>query len=282
MRILLFGSTGMLGSALENVFKNKKVDYVATKHEDVDITVQKEIKKTIKKYSPDIVINSAALVGNYQCMVQPEKTFQINSIAVYKLVQLCKKNNIILAQISSSSVFDGKKNYFYTENDIPNPISMYGASKYIAECFARNNMKKYYIFRLPLLFGNRRNIGGRFLDKAVNATKEGSTLKVSVDKIDSPTYTIDAANAIFDIINKISPFGVYHIANSGKVNLYDFMHKFKELSKSDVNLIRSREKDFKFADNIPLILPLKSIKIKPLRNWDEALNNYIKNDLQSY
>ena len=280
MEILLFGSTGMVGTAVETVCKDRQITCISIPHSDADITNPHDSKNVIEKYSPDVIINSAALVGVIQCELEPKKAFDINAIAVSHLAKICEKNKITFVQISSSSVFDGKKNDFYTEKDLPNPTGIYSVSKYVAECLTRNTCNKYYIIRLPLLFGKRKNRGERFLDKLVEKIQNGGELRVSVDIIDSPTYTNDAANTLITMLEEEKTFGLYHVANSGKVSLYEFVSKMVELSGADIKIVEAKDKDFKSPAYKPPALPLKSIKLKPIRSWQDALRDYVTKDLQ--
>lgn len=280
MNILLFGSTGMLGTALEQVCKNRDLNCYSALHKDTDITDPDDLKQAIEKFVPDVIINAAALVGIAQCEYDPQKTFDVNTIAVSYLARLCEEKNIVFVQISSSSVFDGTKNDYYTEDDCVSPTASYSASKYVAECFTKTFCSKHYIIRLPLLFGPRQNRGERFVDMLIGKLQSDEKLEVSIDKIDSPTYTIDAANVILDIVEGAKPFGLYHVANHGKVSLYEFVSQFVKVSSSNLQILKAKDKDFKSPVYTPLALPLKSVKLRPLRSWKDALQEYITKSLQ--
>ncbi len=280
MNILLFGSTGMLGTALEQVCKNRDLNCYSALHKDTDITDPDDLKQAIEKFVPDVIINAAALVGIAQCECDPQKTFDVNTIAVSYLARLREEGNIIFVQISSSSVFDGTKNDYYTEDDCVSPTASYSASKYVAECFTKTFCSKHYIIRLPLLFGPRQNRGERFVDMLIGKLQSDEKLEASIDKIDSPTYTIDAANVILDIVEGAKPFGLYHVANHGKVSLYEFVSQFVKVSSSNLQILKAKDKDFKSPVYTPLALPLKSVKLRSLRSWKDALQEYITKSLQ--
>ena len=281
MKILLLGYTGMVGTAVEDVCKIKNINCTGLAHKDLEVTKPDELKVAIEHHKPDIVINSAALVGINQCELEPLKAFDVNTVAVSNMAKICEKNNISLVQISTSAVFDGTKDDFYTEEDLPNLTGIYSASKYASECFVRNICSKHYIIRLPILFGKRRNKGLRFLDKVIEPIKNGEEIRASIDKIDSPTYTIDAANTLISLLEREKPFGLYHIANSGTASYYDFVSKIVEILGVDTKIIEAKDKDFKSLVYNPLKLAIKSIKLKPLRSWQNALHEFITSDLQT-
>ncbi len=280
MKILLIGSSGMMGTAIEKVCNRKGIDCVGLTHEDLEITNFDAVKEAIEKNKPDAVINAVAIVGINQCELEPQRAFDVNAIAVSNLAKICEKHGATLVQPSTHAVFDGTKDGSYTEDDLPNPASIYSASKYIAEYFAINLCRKHYVPRFPTLFGKRRNNALGFVDKVLGWIRKGEELKIADDKIDSPTYALDAAEALISLLEKEKPFGIYHVANSGVVSYYDFIAKLIEILKVDVNLVRAKDKDFPALAYKPLRTALKSIKLQPLRSWQDALSEYVAEEVK--
>jgi dTDP-4-dehydrorhamnose reductase len=277
MFILILGSTGALGTALKFICEKKKIDYLGLSHEDIEITDKNKLEELIEKYKPSIIINCVALIGINLCEEQPEKSFLVNSIAVSHLAKLCEKNEITLIQPSSHAVFDGNKSGFYTEKDIPNPTNVYGISKFAGELFALNLCPKHYIFRFPTMFGPRNNTSPGFVDKIVLRLEQGQDARIADDKIDSPTYTLDVAEKIIEIIKANLPYGVYHIANQGSVSYYDFIFALAKLIGKENLIKRAKESDFPSLAPKPLKTSLASIKLSPMRCWEEALKEYVDN-----
>lgn len=275
MKILLIGSTGMVGTAIEKVCARKKIDCMGLTHNDLQITDFDAVKEAIEKHKPDAVINTAAIVGIDQCELEPQRAFDVNAIAVSNLAKICEKHGIILIQPSTHAVFDGKKDGYYSEDDLSNPTGIYSASKYIAECFAKNICTKHYILRFPTLFGVRRNAKQGFVEKMLERIKKGEEIRVADDRIDSPTYVMDAAETVIRILEEEKLSGIYHVANSGMVSYYDFIAKLIKILKVDVHLVRAKHKDFKAMVYKPLKTAMKSIKLEPLRSWEDALVEYI-------
>ncbi len=110
--------------------------------------------------------------------------------------------------------------------------------------------------------------------------KKGEELRVADDKIDSPTYTLDAAETIVSLLEKEKPFGVYHITNSGITSYYDLIAKLIEILGADANLVRAKDKDFPALGYKPLRTALKSVKLEPLRSWQDALYAYVTEELE--
>lgn len=280
MKILLLGSTGALGTAAKTVCKHRNIECVALTHDDLDITNKGKLEESIEKHNPDVLINAVAIVGINQCESEPQKAFNVNTIAVSNLAKMCEKESIILVQPSTHTVFDGEKDGYYTEDNQPNPLNIYGASKYAAELLAKNICRKHYVVRFPTLFGSRCNESLGFVDKVLVRIKEGRELKIADDKIDSVTYTKDAANAIICLLEKEAPFGLYHIANSGKVSYYDFVLKIIEILGTDTKITRAKDKDFESMALKSLKTAMKSLKLTPLRPWQDALHEYLTKEVK--
>lgn len=281
MKILLFGSSGKLGTAIEKVCQDKNIDYIGLTHSDIEITNKFELKEIIEKHNPTAIINAASLVGITQCEDEPQKSFEVNSTAVNNLARICQKKNITLVQTSTIAVFDGNKDGEYTEEDLPNPTSVYSASKYAGECFVKNICEKYYIFRFPLLFGNRRNNSVGFVDKILTWIEEGKDLKIADDKIDSFAYTKDVAEEIVSILEKKLPYGVYHLSNEGKENYFNFVNEMVKILDVNVKITKAKHDDFGFKDvHYPKKTSIKSVKLPSIRNWKEALGEYLNSGVK--
>lgn len=280
MRILLFGSTGMLGTAIALICKEKKIDIIGLSHNDVEVTDPSAVKSAIEKYLPDVVINSVAIVGVNPCESDPVQAFNINTIAVSYLAKLCESKEVVFVQTSTHAVFDGTKDGYYTEYDQPNPISIYSASKYMSEVFTMNLCKRHYVVRFPTMFGPRRNNKLGFVDKVIENIRKGKELKIADDKIDSVTSALDAAKRLIWMLEHNSPYGLYHLANDGIVSYYDFVKALAELLNPKTKVVRAKDSDFPALGHKPLKTAMKSAKLLPLRSWNEALSDYVSNYLK--
>ena len=105
-------------------------------------------------------------------------------------------------------------------------------------------------------------------------------VRIADDRMDSPTYTMDAAETIISLLETKKPFGVYHVTNSGMVSYYDFVVKLAEILKIEANLVRAKDRDFGGLAYKPLRLALKSVKLEPTRRWQDALHEYITTEVE--
>lgn len=281
MKVALIGSNGLLGSAIKNELLKLNIECLFLMHNNFQIEKNNSYV-ILDQFKPNIIINTAAYLGVEPCETNPMKAFEINTVGVASLARYCEDSSIVLVQISTDGVFDGNRGN-YTENDKPEPINIYGLSKYNAEQLVGNLCKKYYIARIPILFGNRENIGNIFIEKMYSLyLNEKSDLRISDDIINRPSYSVDVASMIVKLFMDNYEYGIYHIFNGGQLaSLYDFAKAFFH-EKGIQDIVLSRAKACEFAKNEiglkPLNTSLASIKIQPLRDWQDGLKEYIRGE----
>ncbi len=278
MKIIVIGSTGQLGSDL---MKTLKLDHqtIGLTHEDIEVTDYNSCL-ILKKYKPDVIINTAAFHKTDQCEEEPVKTFLVNALGTKNVTAISKEIEAATAFISTDYIFDGSKNRPYTEDDIPNPINTYGISKLAGELYTKQN-PKHYIIRLASLFGlaGASGKGGNFVETMIMKAKKKETVRVVDDMWVSPTYTKDAANAIRKIMELKLPFGTYHATNQGCCTWFQFAREIFRLLhlKPDLSPIETRQLQAK-AER-PRFSALRSKKLPKygieMREWKEALNDYL-------
>ena len=273
--ILLLGATGVVGTAVEKVCCQQNISCIAQSHQDIEIADCKQLINAIDKYNPSVVINCVAIPSIDLCENAPETAISLHCTSVLHLAKECGRRDIALIQPSSHAVFDGVKESPYIEDDLVKATSVYSATKLLSERIVIAYCPKHYILRFPTLYGPRRNTGMGFVDKVLNWIKDGKELRIADDKMDSPTYSMDAAAALISIIIENAPYGIYHIANNGWVSYYDFVLKICELLKVENIIHRAKDKEFASICHKPLRTALKSAKIKHLRNYEEALREYL-------
>jgi len=263
-----------MGTAIEEVAREHRHECVSLGHSDIEITDWNALESVVERLRPDLVINSAAIVGVNPCEQDPQRAFRVNSLAVRDLARLCQEREIRLVQTSTNAVFDGTQERPYEETDRPNPKGVYSVSKYAGECFA-TFCERHIIVRFPTLYGPRRNRKVGFVDKMMNDLREGRELKIAEDKIDSPTYSRDAAARVLSILEMERPFGLYHVANDGAPSYFEFVRFLAERLGSASRLTAARDRDFEALGPKPLRTALRTKRLQPLRDWREALTDYL-------
>ncbi len=278
MKILLIGGSGCFGTEFIKICKDKKIKIYNYRSKNLNICNFNELRNKIQKIKPEVIVNSSAIVGINQCEELYNNAFEVNTVGALNLAKICSSNRIILVQTSTHAVFDGKKKSAYNENSTPKPNNIYSGSKYLAEKFVQSICEKYYIIRFPTLFGERKNKLFGFVDKVIIALKNNKNLKIAKDKIDTPTYAKDAAIKLLDILQKKKTYGIYHLANKGKVSYYEFVLYIKNLLKSKSKIIPVKDEYFKSKGFKPLRTAIVSKKLNDMRSWKHAIKNYLETD----
>ena len=279
--ILITGSNGQLGNALQQLFSGLGVDYIALDRIGLDITNKDAILEVFGKYNPNIVINCAAYNKVEQAEECIEDAYRVNAFGPYLLAKVSNDFGAKIVHISTDYVFGGDQNSF-SEIDGPRPLNVYGASKLSGEYMVQLANENNLIIRTSWLFGNNKdNSEKNFVKTMILKAREKEEIRVVEDQIGSPTYTNNLAKKINELIVLDAEPGVYHITNSGHCSWYEFANKILEFSKieSAPIPIKTSESGTKIKRPQNSILEnkrLKEINVPVLRNWQEALIDYIK------
>ena len=277
MRVAIIGANGQLGSDLVNVFGEKALPF---SHDEIEV---KDINSCIKVLkNVDVVINCAAYVKVDESEDNPEEAFMVNAIGARNVALVCNEKKMKNVYISTDFVFGGEKNKPYQEDDQPNPIDVYGLSKYAGEIFTRNYCTKFYIMRSASLYGERgaRGKGGNFVDWMIEKANNNEVIKVVDDIVMSPTYTKDAAEMVKNIIEKELPYGIYHVVNQGHCSWFEFAKKIFRFLDIDANLFPIKSDELNRKAKRPKFSTLENAKLISfglrMRNWEDALKDYLR------
>jgi len=284
-KVALIGSNGQLGTDIVKVFtKDKFFALIPLAHQDIEISDANSIKKVLNQINPHIIINTAAYNKVDEGEFDPQKAFLINGLPNKYLGQYCEEKNIVFTYISTDYVFglDKKREKPYKESDCPGPINAYGISKLAGEHFTSYTCSKYFIIRSSGLFGTAgsKGKGGNFVELMLSLAKEKDHVRVVNDQIVSPTYTLDLAKQIFKLI-KTDAFGLYHATAQGQCSWYEFAKEIFALTKTKVKLEPVSSAEFPTPAKRAHFSALKNENLKKLgidimRNWQEGLQDYLK------
>lgn len=278
MRILLVGSTGMLGSDCSNLF-SEKYELLALTKEELDIRKWDKVIEVIQKDSPNVVINCAAFTDVDACEVEKETAQKINVEGARNLAQACARFDCKIVQISSDYVFDGKKMIPqpYFEDDEPNPISFYGKTKAESEKAVINNIDDYIIIRTGWLYGRK---GSNFVKWVIKKAIRGEKIKVLSDQYGSPTWTYRVALQIITLLEK-DIRGIFHVTSEGYCNRMQWARAILDTLKLSVELEPVSVKDWNVPAKRPVncLLENKQLKLQRLnimKNWREDLKEFLE------
>ena len=238
-KILITGAAGQLGNSLEKVFKSR-YDLISTSRTKpsnktnyfLDITNSLLVKDIVLAISPDIIINLAALTNVDLCESNPDLAHAINFQGVKNLVNVFKGPII---HLSTDYVFDGKLGQ-YKENDITNPINVYGVTKYKAEKILLEKSKESLVIRTNVLYDYQSKSKSSFLNWVVDSLKRGEKIKVVDDQFNNPTWT-DSISVVIDRAIKADLNGLIHWGDFDWISRYDFANKIADKFNLQSNLI---------------------------------------------
>ncbi len=282
MKILVLGSRGMLGRSLVSRlpgFANTSfplIKVIAAHYEHVDITQGSNTARFITQTMPDVIVNCAAFTNVDACETQISEAFAVNATGAKNIALAGKETGSKIIHISTDYVFDGTKNQSYAETDRPNPVSIYGKSKYEGELAIQEISDLYAIIRTAWLYGQYKK---NFVTTMLDLGKKNSSVSVVTDQFGSPTYTADLSYAIWNVISKDLQ-GIYHVANTGICSRYEWASKIFELTGDKVSVFPMKTVDYKRAATVPQNSSLSCLKYTmksghTMRPWQEALEEYL-------
>jgi dTDP-4-dehydrorhamnose reductase len=217
MRVVVTGAGGLLGSTIVDVFRAADDEVHALDHAALDIVDGAAVTRVTEQLRPDAIINCSAYNDVDAAEGDPLAALQVNAMGVLGLARAAKAVGAALVHYSTDFVFDGVSSRPYTENDAPNPQSVYGASKLLGEWFAAE-AARHYVLRVESLFGpaaadrpTRRGSLGTIVDRI----RSGEPVPVFVDRTVSPSYTPDIAAVTRRLLAAAAPEGLYHCVNDG-------------------------------------------------------------------
>lgn len=279
MNVLVTGANGQLGNEMRLMAQNSSYHYIFTDVEELDITDFNAILQTVKEKEIQIIVNCAA----YTNVDKAENDFDIanalNNIAVGRLANVAKAQNATLIHISTDYVFNGNNHIPYTEDDITDPIGVYGKTKLAGEETIKKVGCNYIILRTAWLYSKW---GNNFVKTMQKLTLEKDSLSVIFDQIGSPTYAKDLAHAISLIIerNMLNQQGIYHYSNEGVCSWFDFAKEICELSGHNCNITPIHSQEYPSKVTRPHYSVLDKTKFKetfgiPVPYWKDSLKKCI-------
>ncbi|MCX7780194.1 MAG: dTDP-4-dehydrorhamnose reductase [Negativicutes bacterium] len=281
MRVLITGAKGQLGRELVCQIKDTGWTAIPTDVQDMDITNQSQTIAIIRQYQPDAVIHCGAYTNVDGSETDVTSAYRVNALGTQNVAAACLAVNAKMVYISTDYVFDGMLGRAYSEFDQPNPLSIYGKSKYAGERLAAHILNRLFIVRTAWLYGD----GSNFVRTMLRLAHEGHEIKVVDDQAGSPTNARDLAGAIIRLI-PTDCYGIYHGVNSGVATWFEFARKiFKFAGYDKVRVLPQKTVDLGRPAPRPAYAPLESRMLAlatgyRLRDWEAALRDYIKRYIQ--
>lgn len=286
---LIIGASSFIGNKLYNYCKKENIEVLGTYNKNClnkeyilfDITRNSLFnfcdKEVLKKISAVIICGANTSIDS--CKKNNAESYQLNVISTMKILEEINQLGIKCVFLSSEAVFDGTKG-MYTEDDIPNPITVYGNQKYEIEQFIQKNMNNYLIFRISRavdsLFGEK-DIFQEFYCK-IKVYQDIVCLK---NQSFCVTHVEDISRGIVGALKK-NLEGIYHLSSSNYISRYQLAKIYADRIFGGYEKIYEKEfEDISFLDNRHIYGGLRGDKLAQIlnmkyQNLDEILNRYIE------
>ncbi|MNP06631.1 dTDP-4-dehydrorhamnose reductase [compost metagenome] len=281
MRALVTGSAGQLGTDVVTLLQNSGHDVLACDRDEMDITDLAQCHQVISQYQPDVVIHCAAYTAVDAAETDIDGAYTVNAVGTRNITVAAEQSGSKLIYISTDYVFDGTSVEPYHEYDNSNPQSIYGKSKRAGEVLVQSLSSRYFIVRTSWVYGLH---GNNFVKTMLRLGQEKPSLKVVHDQKGSPTYTVDLANFLLELMTT-EKYGVYHASNSGSCTWYEFTQAiFEEARQLGINIVAQPEPcstdEFprpahRPANSVMEHLSIRTNRLQDLRPWREGLQSFL-------
>lgn len=297
-KILITGWYGMLAYDFIRTQKDK-YDIVAVDRDACDIRSYESVIQCISLHEPDILLNCAAYTAVDDAEdIGMKKCFDVNTLWVYNLARATSVFGIDFITISTDYVFDGTHSGWYLSTDIPNPIGIYGMSKYLGEQLALQENPRTIIVRTSWLYGGeiynthesiddiavtKRGIYKNFVNTMLRLSETQTEINVISDQYGIPTSCIDLSEAISDVITNIkeeeSEAHIFHFSNSCEwwsVTWADFAREIFQISWKYTYIQNCTVDEYPLKAKRPACSVLKNTSIIILPDWKIGLKRYLE------
>jgi len=280
MVVIVTGANGQLGQSIQHIAaKYPEIQFVFCSSVELDITNKSNCSEVFSKYKPVYCINAAAYTAVDKAESEKEKAHAVNVIGAKNLAEACKDNNSILLHISTDFVFDGSNTIPYTEDFATNPLGVYGKTKLDGELAIQETLEQFYIVRTSWVYSQFAN---NFMKTMLRLSSERDTLSVVNDQIGTPTYAVDLAEALIQMVITDSQesdnknYGIYNFSNEGVCSWYDFAKEIFRINGISTTVNPIPTSSFPTPAKRPSYSVLDKTKIKnvfgiKINSWEKSL-----------
>ena len=231
VKLLITGAAGQLGTDLVLSAQKSGHEVIAASHNDLDITDISQVGRVVGEANVDAIIHAAAWTAVDACESDSQKAMAVNRDGTANIVSVAREYGARVIYISTDYVFDGTKSTPYIESDLPNPQSVYGASKLAGE--QQIDLTTDQIVRISWVCGEH---GANMVKTILRLAASNPTLTFVDDQIGSPTFTSDAAPAIVELATSDSA-GIWHLTNQGSTSWFGFARDVLSAAGQDPNRV---------------------------------------------
>ena len=272
MRILLTGGNGQVGWELQKTLAPLG-ELTALGRAELDLRDGARIGEAVRAAKPDVIVNAAAYTAVDKAESERDLAFAVNAVAPGVLAGEAKRSGALLVHYSTDYVFDGTKPTPYVEDDVPNPINVYGASKLAGERAIAASGCRFLILRTSWVYGPR---GSNFMLTMLRLSRERAEIKVVDDQVGAPTSSLAIARATAQVLRP-GAHGTYHLSAAGQVTWCGFARAILGRAGIATPVTAIRTEDYPAAAKRPRNSRLDCSRLLTdfgisLASWEEQLS----------
>jgi dTDP-4-dehydrorhamnose reductase len=276
MRVLVLGAAGQLGQQMVARL-GREHDVTGWARADIDLTRHRDVREAVLELAPTVVINCASYNQVDQAEDEPVIALDVNAMAVGTLARAAAALDAVFVHYSTDFVFAGTASEPYVESDTPDPRSVYAQSKLVGEWLAAD-APKHYVLRVESLFGGPHRRSS--VDRIVAAVRAGQQTPVFVDRVVSPSFVSDVAEASAFILRSQPAYGLYHCVNSGHATWLEVGEEIvRRVGGSAALLKQIAAADLKLRAPRPQYAALSNAKLGRagyvMPAWQDAIARYL-------
>lgn len=277
MKVAVTGAAGQLGAATVAAWTNRGHSVTGLTRADLDIARADDVRRVISALKPDVIINCAADNRVDAAQSDPLPPLAANSWAPGSLARAAAEAGATFVHYSTDFVFDGEADRPYTEDDAPNPRSVYGMTKLLGEMLAAD-APRHYVLRVESLFGG--HTARSSIDRMWSMMASGKPAMAFSDRIVSPSFVEDVSKATEVLVERNAPAGLYHCVNTGHTTWFDVVDYMRRLGGFPQELLTpSRASETNFPAPRPMFAALSNRKLRDagfeMPSWQDAITRYV-------
>ena len=281
MKVLVTGANGQLGQEFKNNIYKSYYEFYFTDKNELDIINKNHVLSYVLDNKIDLIINCAAYTNVNESETNKNQAVKVNCDAVKNLIEICEEKKLKMIHFSTDYVYNSDNLNPIKEDSNINPINFYGISKREGEKIIEKSSSDSIIIRTSWLYSM---YGNNFVKTMIKNGENADKVYVINDQFGCPTYSKDLVDCTLNIIasNKFNKHKVYNFSNEGFTNWYEFTKKIFELKKITCDIIPVDSNNYNTTAIRPKFSVTDKSRIKDIfnitiRNWDEALKEFIIN-----
>lgn len=283
MKVLVTGASGQLGMDVVRLFEQSGHRVLPCDRDTLDITNGEMCLSKVTEFKPDVVVHCAAYTAVDQAESDIDAAYAVNAVGTRNMVVASEQVKAKFCYISTDYVFDGKAVTPYQEYDNTNPQSIYGKSKRAGEVLVQSLSSAFFIVRTSWVYGLH---GRNFVKTMLKLGQDKPLLNVVNDQKGAPTYTVDLAAFLLELI-QTEKYGIYHASNSGGCTWFEFAQAIFEEAACVMSEVYTVRIEPVITEELPRPalrprysvldhLAIRTNGLQDLRPWREALREFLR------